>query len=86
MLSVKQAAARANVCESVVRQWVRARVLPHYRLGGVNNRGKIAITVEDLDAFLATLKVEKVQPEPARELVSRAVPKLKLRHLRLPSA
>jgi excisionase family DNA binding protein len=79
MLSVKQAAARANVCESVVRQWVRARVLPHYRLGGVNNRGKIAITAEDLDAFLATRKVQIAHRAPGRVTTR---PKLAFKHLR----
>ncbi len=62
MLSVKQCAARAGVCVSVVRGWVRSGLLPHYRLG--LKRGKISVAQEDLDALVATFRVEKKQPEP----------------------
>lgn len=58
LLTVKQAAERALVSESLVYQWVSERRLAHYRLGGKGKRGKIGIDPRDLDAFLATLRVE----------------------------
>lgn len=63
MLSVKEAAARACVCEAVVYGWCSAGRLPHYRVG--LKRGKILIAVEDLDALLASFKVG-ASPTPAR--------------------
>ena len=43
MLSVREAAARAAVCETVIRAWVADGTLPHYRLGRKGSRGKIVI-------------------------------------------
>jgi excisionase family DNA binding protein len=78
-LTVKEAAARASVCESVIRGWIKSGLLPHYRLGLPGRRGKIVIEVEDLDGMLANFKVSGPAPKPA--------PKSKpitLKHLRLP--
>lgn len=33
MLSIKQVALRACVCENVVRSWVSTGILSHYRVG-----------------------------------------------------
>ncbi len=53
-LSVKEAAAYAHVCESVLRGWLRAG-LAFYRLG--LGRGKILIQQADLDAWIEACKV-----------------------------
>jgi excisionase family DNA binding protein len=60
-LTIKQAAARAGVSPALVYQWCEERRLPHYRLGGKGKRGKILVEESDLDAFLASLKVEAGQ-------------------------
>lgn len=65
MLTVAEAAERADVSESIVRSWVTAGLLPHFRLGAPGKRGKIAIAVEDLDALLASFKVVVMKPKPA---------------------
>ena len=41
MLSVKQAAERARVSESLIYRWCAERRLRHYRLGGNGRRGRI---------------------------------------------
>jgi excisionase family DNA binding protein len=78
VLSVKQCAKRAGVCESVVRGWVATGKLPHYRLG--LKRGKITVAIEDLDALLATFRVTGRASSPALS----AKP-ARLKHLRMPS-
>ncbi len=65
-MSVKDAAERAGVSPSLIYEWCDERRLAHYRVGGAGKRGKIAIEQSDLDAFLATLKVEVgAAPAPA---------------------
>lgn len=57
-LSVKQAAERAGVSESLIYQWTTVeKRLPHYRMGSRGKRGKLVIESDDLDAFVASLKV-----------------------------
>lgn len=80
MLTVKQAAKHACVCESIVRSWVRTGQLPHFRLGAKGRRGKIAIAVEDLDALLAEFRIAKREPEPRKATVP---VKSAFRHLRI---
>ena len=82
MLSVKECAEHATVCESVVRGWITSGLLPHYRLGLPGKRGKIAVAVEDLDGLLASFKVTGAVsvPTPKPQPVRRP-----LKHLRLPS-
>jgi hypothetical protein len=77
-MNIKQAAAHASVSESIVRAWVASGLLAHYRLGMPGKRGKIAIKVEDLDAFLARQRVEKAAPVPKV-----AKPKTVFRHLKV---
>jgi excisionase family DNA binding protein len=57
-LTIKQAASRAGVSASLMYQWCQERRLTHYRVGGQGRRGKILIDPQDLDSFLASLKVE----------------------------
>jgi excisionase family DNA binding protein len=67
-ITVKQAAERVGVSESLIYQWCQDRRLPHLRLGKTGRRGKILILVEDFEAFLAGLKVEAGEtngPAPA---------------------
>lgn len=85
MLSVKEAAERACVSESLIYSWCADGSLPHYRLGKKGARGKIAIAAEDLDGLLASFKVGKKEPEP-KAAPALPAPKLKLRHLRLPTS
>jgi excisionase family DNA binding protein len=73
-LTVRQAAERAGVSSALVYQWCHEHRLPHYRVGGRGRRGKILIDPADLDAFLASLKVEASE--------SRDLPAL--RHISLP--
>ena len=80
MLSVKECAEHATVCESVVRGWITSGLLPHYRLGLPGKRGKIAVAVEDLDGLMASFKVGRKEPEPV-EIPAPA--KSEFRHLRL---
>ena len=68
MLSVKDAAARAGVSESLVYEWCDSRRLPHYRLGGKGKRGKIGISPSDLDAFLDSCRVEAFSDGPVRHI------------------
>jgi excisionase family DNA binding protein len=56
-LTVKEAAERAGVSESLVYTWCRTRLLAHYRFG-CNGRGKIMIEASDLDAFLEGCRVD----------------------------
>mgnify|MGYP003447544378 CR=1 FL=1 len=58
MLTVKEAAERAGVSESLIYQWCDERRLPHYRVGGRGKRGKILVSPRDLDAFMESLRVE----------------------------
>jgi hypothetical protein len=63
-LDVRSAALRAGVSEALVRAWVKSGDLPHYRLGRRRGRGKIAIALADLDAFLASRRVQVPPPAP----------------------
>lgn len=64
MLTVKRAAAQAGVCQTVVRRWIAAGLLPHYRLGSPGRRGGIRVAEADLDALLASRKAGAVAPPP----------------------
>lgn len=79
MLSVKEAASEACVCESIVRGWLADGQLPHFRIGAKKRRGKILIAVEDLQALLLTFKVigRASLPTPKRTA------SVKLRHLKV---
>jgi hypothetical protein len=82
MMTIKQAAAHAGVCQTVVYGWVTDRLLPVYRLGGKGSRGKILIETGDLVEFLRSCRVEAAGPAS----VPAPKPKpIRLRHLRLPS-
>lgn len=68
-LSPKAAAERSCVSLSLVYRWCSDGSLPHLRVGGKGRRGKILIAPADLDALLATFRVEGDVPvtlAPAR--------------------
>lgn len=71
MLTVKQAAERIGVSESLIYAWVQSGSLPHYRLGRSRKRGKIMIDPEDLAALLASMKVEGQQVAPDSPVATR---------------
>lgn len=77
MLTVREAAARAEVSESIVRGWIKDG-LAHFRLGAKGKRGRIKIAVEDLDGWLAAFRVEKGGTKPARRALAAALKHLKL--------
>jgi excisionase family DNA binding protein len=53
MLTVRQAAERASVSQSLVYEWCSSGILPHMRLGRPGKRGCIRIDEADLENFLA---------------------------------
>ncbi len=59
LLTAKEAAVRAGVSASLVYQWCRDELLPHYRFGTQGRRGKILIAPEDLDAFMRQCRVDR---------------------------
>jgi excisionase family DNA binding protein len=59
VLTVKEAAIRACVSESLIYAWCAEGTLPHLRVGRTGKRGHIRIAVEDLDGVLAAFKVSK---------------------------
>jgi len=59
MLTVKQAAARANVSPSLVYQWCQEQRLAHYRFGTEGKRGRILIDPADLDKLIAECRRER---------------------------
>src|SRR5262249_46328582 len=56
MLTVRQAALRACVSESLVYRWCAEGSLPHFRVGAKGRRGKLLIKEEELDAFLDSFR------------------------------
>ena len=57
-LTVKEAALRAGVSESLIYQVCEERRLPHYRLGGKGKRGRVLIDPVDLETFMQSHRVE----------------------------
>ena len=57
-ISVKEAASKVGVSESLIYQWCHELRFPHLRLGKAGRRGKILILESDLASFLEELKVE----------------------------
>ncbi|TME71032.1 MAG: helix-turn-helix domain-containing protein [Chloroflexi bacterium] len=56
-LSVSEAATMLGVSHFTVRAWLRARLIPHYKL-----RRRIVLDRADVEAFLARRRVEADQP------------------------
>lgn len=84
-MTVAEAAKHLNVSDSLIYAWCADGTLPHMRVGRTGKRGHIRIAVEDLDAVMAAFKVCGKVREPIAT-PTLPTPKLKLRHLRLPSS
>ncbi|WP_439628635.1 helix-turn-helix domain-containing protein [Gemmata sp.] len=75
LLSPKAAAARVNVSVSLIYRWCTDGSLTHLRVGAKGRRGKILIAPTDLDALLATFRIEGrvgLPREPHHPSTSRA--------------
>lgn len=59
LLTVLQAATRAGVSESLVYEWCKKKILPHFRFGVNGKGGKIMIDPDEYDNFLASCKIGK---------------------------
>jgi excisionase family DNA binding protein len=59
LLTVLQAANRAGVSESLVYEWCKQKLLPHFRFGVKGKGGKIMIDPDEFDSFLASCKIGK---------------------------
>ena len=55
-ITVLQVAKRIGVCPSLVYGLVESRAIAHYRVG--KGRGKILVDETDLEAFLASRRVD----------------------------
>lgn len=57
-MDVKQAAVRLEISLSLLYSLIEEGRIPHRRIGRRGRRGKITIREEDLEQFLASVKVE----------------------------
>jgi excisionase family DNA binding protein len=57
MMTVKTAAERMSISDSLVYELCACGSLPHVRIGRPGSRGCIRITDADIDAFLASQKI-----------------------------
>lgn len=73
MLTVKAAAERMGVSDSLVYELCACGSLPHVRIGRPGSRGCIRIAVADIDAFLARQKVSGTAPPPNQRKVFKHV-------------
>ena len=65
MMTVKTAAERMSISDSLVYELCACGLLPHIRIGRPGSRGCIRITDADIDAFLASQKVGGEAPARA---------------------
>jgi excisionase family DNA binding protein len=80
MMTVKSAAARMGVSESLVYELCACGALPHVRIGRPGSRGCIRLTEADIQEYLAGQKVGGSSP-------SRQQPKQKrvFKHVIIPN-
>ncbi|QEG26692.1 Helix-turn-helix domain protein [Gemmata obscuriglobus] len=86
MLTVREAAERAAVSESLIYAWCADGTLPHMRLGRKGKRGTIRIRVEDLDGMMAAFKVSGPSASAPASSGSPALPFSELNSQRLAKA
>jgi excisionase family DNA binding protein len=65
MMTVKAAAERMGISDSLVYELRACGLLPHIRIGRPGSRGCIRITDADIDAFIASQKVGGEAPARA---------------------
>ncbi len=80
MMTVKEAAARACVSESLIYAWCQAGVLPHARFGRTGRRGTIRIEAADLETVIQTMKASGAPRGGNRRAVPNHPP---LKHIKL---
>jgi len=71
VLTVKAAAERIGVSESLIYEWCQHGILPHYRFGKPGKRGKIMLDEKEFDGFIASCRQEGPQAddeEPLRHI------------------
>jgi len=76
MMTVKVAAERMGISDSLVYELCACGSLPHVRIGRPGSRGCIRITDADINAFLASQKVggsAPSKPPPKQEKVFKHV-------------
>lgn len=76
LLKVPDVVQRLNVSQSTVYALIESGRLPSHRVGC--GRGAVRVSEDDLHAYLISCRTEQKITEPRR-----AVPRVKLRHLRL---
>jgi excisionase family DNA binding protein len=59
-MTVKEAAAKMKISESLVYQLVTEGRLRCFRIGSQGRRGKVVISAEHIDAFLKTCELKDV--------------------------
>ena len=60
MLTTKAAAERVGVSTSLVYQLCKDGLLPCFRIGGKDKRGKVLIDEKDLEAFVRKCRSERI--------------------------
>jgi len=67
MMTVKQAAERATVSESLIYAWCKTGLLTHVRFGRFGKRGTIRIDEKEFENFLHMMTVSEM-PQDEGEL------------------
>ena len=67
LLTVQQAAARACVSDSLVYEWCKKKLLPHFRFGAKGKGSKIMIDPDEFDNFLASCRIAKITNDDSEE-------------------
>jgi excisionase family DNA binding protein len=81
LMTPKDASADMGVSTSLVYELVEKRLIGHHRIGGKGKRGRILISIADLEAYLEKTRVEPETGEPQAKPAPAPVPTLK--HLEL---
>lgn len=76
LLTVRDVAKYLNVSPSCVYQLIETGKLPHHRIG--TGRGAIRVRQDDLDTYLASCRMEQIQPDKPRRAARQ-----KLKHLKV---
>jgi excisionase family DNA binding protein len=63
VLTVKAAAEKVGVSESLIYEWCQQGILPHYRFGRPGKRGKIMVDAAELAVFIETCRVQGTQED-----------------------
>ena len=78
---VRGASEYLQLCRKVVYALAAAREIGHYRVGQPGRRGKIMFLRADLDAYLASRRVEEKGPAAPKPRPAKTV----FKHLQLPN-